>query len=96
MQCTASKAYRDQVGAKLDKAQSSRAVSIEEGIALAEAHQAMFCEASAKTGLNVRKPFIEIVDRIVQDPTLLEATSHRRSGTVALDSWGGYVPNCSC
>lgn len=50
------------VGAKIDK---PRAVSTDEGSKLAQAHGAMFCEASAKTRENVRKPFVEIVDAIV-------------------------------
>lgn len=85
-----------QVGAKLDKAETSRAVPAEEGMALAEAHGARFCEASAKTRENVRRPFVEVVDQIVAAPALVSAAdSARVSGGVILkaDDSGSY---CSC
>ncbi|KHE83679.1 hypothetical protein GE21DRAFT_1210663 [Neurospora crassa] len=90
-----------QVGAKLDKAARSREVTSEEGLALAEQHGASFCEASSKTSENVRRPFVEIVNQIVQTPGLLtNATAKRRSGTVVVDSTtnNGYfsLPTCSC
>ncbi|KAK4164878.1 P-loop containing nucleoside triphosphate hydrolase protein [Cladorrhinum sp. PSN259] len=87
------------VGAKLDKAENSREVTPDEGRALAEAYGARFCEASAKTRENVRRPFVEIVDHIVQNPGLIHAArTGRASGAVALNSntEGGYLPNCSC
>ncbi|KAK4110706.1 ras-domain-containing protein [Canariomyces notabilis] len=86
------------VGSKLDKAEHGRQVSTEEGRALAEAHGAGFCEASAKTRENVRRPFVELVDRIVQTPSLLAAArSGRAPGTVAMDEGGdGYFSGCSC
>ncbi len=85
------------MAAKLDKAEASRAVSTEEGQALAEAHGALFCEASAKTKDNVRKPFVEIVDRIVQDPSLLDSAAARGRGTVAMRSeQGGFLSGCEC
>ncbi|KAK0728011.1 40S ribosomal protein s3ae [Lasiosphaeria miniovina] len=86
------------VGAKLDKAETSREVSAEEARALADAHGARFCEASAKTRENVRRSFVEIVDQIVQSPGLLSgATSSRTAGTVGLaDSAGGYLSSCPC
>ncbi|KAK7757273.1 hypothetical protein SLS62_000822 [Diatrype stigma] len=57
---------------KLDKATSGgRVVSFEEGKAFAEAHGAGFCEVSSKTRENVRTPFVEVVDQIVQNPELL-------------------------
>ncbi|KAK4137591.1 hypothetical protein BT67DRAFT_340563, partial [Trichocladium antarcticum] len=80
------------VGSKLDKTERApgaggRAVSTEEGRALAEALGAAgFCEASAKTCANVRRPFVEVVDRIVQSPGLLAAIkSGRAPGTVVVD-----------
>lgn len=85
------------VGTKLDKAATSRAVSAEEGQALATAHGALFCEASAKTRENVRKPFIEIVNQIVQDPVLLHrrAATMRNTVAVGLNDQSSWVP-CSC
>lgn len=86
------------VGAKLDKAESGRTVSVAEGQALAEAHGALFCEASAKTRENVRKPFVEIVDAIVSDPAKLEgARTGKVQGAVNLASQAGsYASGCSC
>jgi len=66
---------------------------------LAEAHGALFCEVSAKSRENVRRPFVEIVDHIVEDPALIHAAkTGRAAGSVTLDSnsEGGYLPNCSC
>ncbi|KAK3359258.1 ras family-domain-containing protein [Lasiosphaeria hispida] len=85
------------VGAKLDKAESSREVSPEEGQALADAHGARFCEASAKTRVNVRRPFVDIVDQIVQTLGLLSGAG-RTPGTVAVSGGGGggYLSSCPC
>jgi len=80
------------VGSKMDKT-SSRVVKYEEGEALAERHGSQFCEVSSKTRENVRKPFIEIVDQIVQSPQLLQNASSRRSGTVAV---GGADEGSGC
>ncbi|OIW29881.1 ras-domain-containing protein [Coniochaeta ligniaria NRRL 30616] len=88
------------VGTKLDKAETSRAVSVEEGEALAAAHGAHFCEASAKTTENIRKPFVEVVDMIVSNPALLAGKGRgRTAGTVDIGSGGdgeGYLSGCSC
>ncbi|KAK0635480.1 P-loop containing nucleoside triphosphate hydrolase protein [Bombardia bombarda] len=88
------------VGAKSDKAENNREVSPEEGRALADAHGARFCEASAKTRENVRRPFVDIVDQIVRSPDLLAAAkSGRALGTVAVSSnsaAGGYFASCLC
>lgn len=90
------------VGAKLDKAEENREVTPEEGRALAEAHGARFCEASAKTRENVRSPFIDIVDEIVSTPGLLaRAKTGRSMGTIAMSrsgnaGYGAYFSGCSC
>jgi hypothetical protein len=83
------------VGSKLDKA-SSRAVKYEEGEALATKHGSHFCEASAKTRENVRKPFVDVVDQIVKSPHLKESASRQIRGSVLV---GGGIPEpsgCSC
>jgi hypothetical protein len=83
------------VGSKLDKA-SSRAVKYEEGEALANKHGSHFCEASAKTRENVRKPFVDVVDQIVKSPHLKESASRQTRGSVLV---GGGIPEpsgCSC
>jgi Ras-related protein Rab-18 len=72
-------------------------VTYEEGATLAAKHRSPFCEASAKTRQNVRKPFIEIVDQIVKSPQLLESTTSRRlSQNIVV---GGTTPSslpCAC
>jgi Ras-related protein Rab-18 len=83
------------VGSKLDKA-LSRAVKYEEGEALANKHGSHFCEASAKTRENVRKPFVDVVDQIVKSPHLTESASRQTRGSVLV---GGGIPEpsgCSC
>jgi Ras-related protein Rab-18 len=83
------------VGSKLDKA-SARAVTYEEGEGLANRHGSHFCEASAKTRENVRKPFVDVVDQIVKSPNLTEAALRQPRGNVLL---GGGMPEssgCSC
>ena len=94
-----------QVGSKSDKA-ASRAVKPEEGAALAARHGCAFCEVSAKTRHNVRKPFVELVDQIVACPELLAAArggggaggSGTAGGAVDLNQgvtgWVGSA--CSC
>lgn len=82
------------VGSKLDKA-SARVVASAEGEQLAERHGAGFCEVSSKTRENVRKPFVDIVDRIVNSPELLAATS-RQTGSVAVGASGEAASGCAC
>ncbi|KAL1876328.1 hypothetical protein VTK73DRAFT_9571 [Phialemonium thermophilum] len=56
------------VGCKADRAEAEggRAVRAEEGAELARAHGCVgFCELSAKTGENVRKPFVDLVDSVI-------------------------------
>ncbi|KAK5662747.1 hypothetical protein OQA88_6154 [Cercophora sp. LCS_1] len=85
------------VGAKLDKAETSREVPTEEGKALADKHGARFCEASAKSRENVRRPFVEVVDQIVTTPGLLSGAGRRTGGTVVVgEEGGGYWSGCAC
>lgn len=82
------------VGAKTDK---PRAVGADEGRTLAEQFDALFCEVSAKTGENVRKPFVEIVDAVVAQG--LPAGGGRRGGTVRVGGpgdAGAASSGCSC
>ncbi|KAI1776134.1 ras-domain-containing protein [Hypoxylon cercidicola] len=87
------------VGSKLDKvAAGGRAVSFEEGKAFAESQGAGFCEVSSKTRANVRKPFVEVVDQIVQRPQLLAAATPGSSSTgLNLGQLGSnYSSACPC
>ncbi|KAI9859383.1 MAG: hypothetical protein M1813_006720 [Trichoglossum hirsutum] len=84
------------VGSKLDKA-SSRSVKYEEGEALAQRHGSSFCEASAKTRENVRKPFVESVNQIVNNPQLMSASKRTERGTISMDEGpSGLGTSCSC
>ncbi|CCX11350.1 P-loop containing nucleoside triphosphate hydrolase protein [Pyronema domesticum] len=87
------------VGSKIDKA-SARAVSTAEGKALADRFNAGFVEVSSKTRENIKTPFVETVDKIVESPELMNtglARKRNREGAVNLqqDSGeaGGY---CAC
>ena len=84
-----------QVGSKLDKA-SSRAVNYEEGETLATKHGSQFCEASAKTRENVRKPFVELVDHIVKSSHLIQAASRQTRGNVLVEGDVSGPSSCSC
>ena len=89
------------VGTKIDKVagdEGRRAVTVEEGEKLAERHGCGFCEVSSKTRENVRKPFVEVVDRIVSHPTLLKE-GVERGARVNLGQGGGeegWGSSCAC
>ncbi|PON35654.1 Small GTP-binding domain containing protein [Parasponia andersonii] len=59
------------VGNKVDK-DKERAVTREEGIALAREHKSLFLESSAKTRENVQQCFKDLVLKILEVPSLLE------------------------
>ena len=85
------------VGSQLDKRPASKTggrVTAAEGEALAARHGSQFCEVSSKTGQNVRKPFTEIVDKIVSTPGLIGRISQRGRG-VDLDG-GASAPSGGC
>lgn len=65
------------VGNKLDR-ESERAVSREEGLALAKELGCLFLECSAKTRENVEQCFEELVLKIMEVPRLLEEGSNVR------------------
>ncbi|KAL4191268.1 hypothetical protein AMTRI_Chr07g79730 [Amborella trichopoda] len=62
------------VGNKVDK-EDERAVTREEGIALAKEYGCLFLECSAKTRVNVEKCFEELALKILDVPSLLEEGS---------------------
>ncbi|KZT03017.1 ras-domain-containing protein [Laetiporus sulphureus 93-53] len=70
------------VGNKVDK-EFSRQVSYAEGEQFAERMNSLFIEASAKTAVNVKQAFQEVVEKIMDTPELWETTAPRRRGTGA-------------
>lgn len=89
------------MGSKIDK-DSARAVTTEEGRALAAKYNAGFIEVSSKTRENVKTPFIDTVEKIVDDPELMnpKLTRKRREGAINLEesvhSGGWGMPGCAC
>jgi len=81
------------VGNKCDM-EGERMVSRDEGKNFARRHQMMFIEASAKTKEGVQTAFEELVEKIIQTPSLWEATSKITTTKVRDDgseqSGGGY------
>ncbi|GMN52852.1 hypothetical protein TIFTF001_021987 [Ficus carica] len=59
------------VGNKVDQ-DKERAVTREEGMALAQEHKCLFLESSAKTRENVQQCFKDLVLKILEVPSLLE------------------------
>ncbi|ODQ54426.1 ras-related protein rab-18-B-like protein [Saitoella complicata NRRL Y-17804] len=66
---TASDIVKVLVGNKLDK-DSSRAVTTEEGEDMADRYNVGFLEASAKSNTHVKECFMEMVETIIETPTL--------------------------
>ncbi|XAR52315.1 hypothetical protein NMG60_11020304 [Bertholletia excelsa] len=62
------------VGNKVDR-DGERAVSFEEGMALAKEHECIFVECSAKTRENVQQCFRDLTLKILETPSLLEKGS---------------------
>ncbi|XP_020548759.1 ras-related protein RABC2a isoform X2 [Sesamum indicum] len=62
------------VGNKVDR-ESERAVTTEEGLALALEHKCLFLECSAKTQANVNQCFKELTKKMLEVPSLLEKGS---------------------
>mmetsp|Transcript_13323 Transcript_13323/g.17462 ORF Transcript_13323/g.17462 Transcript_13323/m.17462 type:complete len:225 (-) Transcript_13323:134-808(-) len=63
------------VGNKIDL---NRRVPREEAEAWARNHGMLFLEASAKTKLGIRQCFLEVVQKIMEDPEMLETTAPGR------------------
>ncbi|XP_034206452.1 ras-related protein RABC2a-like isoform X2 [Prunus dulcis] len=62
------------VGNKVDR-ENERAVSREEGMALAQEHKCLFLECSAKTRENVQQCFRDLTLKMLEVPSLLESGS---------------------
>ncbi|CAN6568478.1 unnamed protein product [Malus baccata var. baccata] len=62
------------VGNKVDR-ENERAVTREEGLALAQEHKCLFLECSAKTRENVQQCFKDLTMKMLEVPSLLESGS---------------------
>ncbi|KAH6784141.1 RAB GTPase-like protein C2A [Perilla frutescens var. hirtella] len=72
--CPDSDCIRILIGNKVDR-ENERAVTTEEGMALAKEHKCLFFECSAKTQANVKQCFKELTVKILEVPSLLEKGS---------------------
>jgi len=89
------------VGCKLDVVEKdwgtrgSKAVTFEEGRKLAEEKGSVgFCEVSSKLGVNVKVPFVEVVDKVVSRPGFVGAG--RRTGVGLGTGAAGAEGGCGC
>ncbi|KAG0056677.1 hypothetical protein BGZ83_003920 [Gryganskiella cystojenkinii] len=93
--CSSKEVVRMIVGNKVDK-ESSREVSKQEGQDLARKLQTLFVECSAKTKLGVQQAFDELVQQIIDTPSLWQkqATPNVKlqSSTDASQEYSG----CAC
>jgi Ras-related protein Rab-18 len=71
------------VGNKIDR--EDRAVSREDGEAWARSKGMLFLETSAKTKLGIKQAFSEVVQKILENPVLLQNTAPGRPrGTISI------------
>ncbi|KAF9357126.1 hypothetical protein BGX26_004243 [Mortierella sp. AD094] len=93
--CSSKEVVRMIVGNKVDK-ESSREVSRHEGQELAQKLQTLFVECSAKTRLGVQQAFDELVQQIIDTPSLWQkqapANVRLQSNTEPSQEYSG----CSC
>jgi Ras-related protein Rab-18 len=75
------------VGNKIDL-EHLRMVSREEGLLFARKHSTLFIEASAKTNQGVEQAFEELMQKIIEIPTLCEI-KERDIPTLKIDSYNG-------
>ncbi|KAG0030354.1 Ras- protein Rab-18 [Podila clonocystis] len=92
--CSSKEVVRMIVGNKVDK-ESSREVSRQEGQEFARKLQTLFVECSAKTKLGVQQAFDELVQQIIDTPSLWQkqaASNVRLQPTETTQEYGG----CAC
>ena len=66
---------KNKITVKVDLEEHERVVTKKEGIAFARQHGCLFLEASAKTSINVQRCFDELVQKILDTPSLTADTS---------------------
>mmetsp|Transcript_20020 Transcript_20020/g.63720 ORF Transcript_20020/g.63720 Transcript_20020/m.63720 type:complete len:168 (+) Transcript_20020:478-981(+) len=81
------------VANKIDK--DDRQVSREEGVAFARTHGCLFVETSAKTRMGVMQAFEELIQKIMDTPTLLDDGVGSK-GKVDINGESGVMSNCAC
>lgn len=70
------------VGNKVDLEERERVVAKKEGVAFARQHGCLFLEASAKTCVNVQRCFDELVQKILDTPSLHANTAQLRKNVI--------------
>jgi Ras-related protein Rab-18 len=70
------------IGNKVDLEEHERVVTKKEGIAFARQHGCLFLEASAKTSINVQRCFDELVQKILDTPSLTADTTQLRKNVL--------------
>jgi len=70
------------IGNKVDLEEHERVVTKKEGIAFARQHGCLFLEASAKTSINVQRCFDELVQKILDTPSLAADTSQLKKNVL--------------
>ncbi|KAI7907271.1 P-loop containing nucleoside triphosphate hydrolase protein [Cokeromyces recurvatus] len=85
------------VGNKVDK-ESSRVVTYEEGANFAKKLSTLFVECSAKTKVGVRQAFEELVEKIIETPSLWrkDANSNSTIKTLNNDKQQNESSLCAC
>ncbi|KAG0575357.1 hypothetical protein KC19_VG339400 [Ceratodon purpureus] len=89
------------IGNKVDLEEHERVVTKKEGIAFARQHGCLFLEASAKTSINVQRCFDELVQKILDTPSLTADTTQLKKNLLRPgETVDSPVPDpgagCSC
>ncbi|KAG0266309.1 hypothetical protein BG011_002717 [Mortierella polycephala] len=93
--CSSKEVVRMIVGNKVDK-ESSREVSKQEGQDLARKLQTLFVECSAKTKLGVQQAFDELVQQIIDTPSLWQKQAPANVKLQANTDNSQEYSGCSC
>ncbi len=84
------------MGSKADRS-SQRAVNLGEAEELALKYHSSYGEVSSKTRENVRKPFVELVDQIVNSTQLMSCIRKQNSGRLLIGQGDATVDSsCGC
>ncbi|KAJ2327674.1 hypothetical protein IWW51_001622 [Coemansia sp. RSA 2702] len=94
--CSSGDVVKMVVGNKIDK-ESERQVTRSEGADYARKHQTLFLECSAKTKIGVQQAVEELVNKIVDTPSLWRRPSPNK-GTVSVNEsvTSGLTSGCAC